>query len=88
METSLYLNGTDSNSGEIRSQNSPTQSAESSVFDMIVGQRIDEAVRTVLGNYAKCNMVSSQNSFVCITKQLLEDLYFLSFIDMSSVEPT
>ena len=39
-----------------------------------------------VNNYQRCNQVE-QRGHVQITPQTLEDHYFLSFIDMSNIQP-
>jgi len=55
MEISLYLNAHDESVGEIRSTNSSfIQSTETTVFDLIVAQRLEEAVNAAITNYRSC----------------------------------
>ena len=83
LETSLYVNSADDN-GAIRSQRS-TSNDGATVFDHIVGQRIEEAVQATITNYNNCNKVGQGQNHVCLSKQSFEDHYFLSFIDLDNV---
>mgnify|MGYP000875639740 CR=1 FL=1 len=78
------MNLQDANSGEIRSSNSVSV-GDNTVFDHIVGQRLEEAVSAALSNV---NKSSTADSTVYISLQALEDLYFLSFLDMTTLQPT
>ena len=86
LETSLYLNSNEDSQGEVRSQGSAAAASDSSVSDLIIGQKIEEAVQAALQTYRRSAVVQ-ENGRVCISKQCLEDLYYLSFIDLTSVKP-
>ena len=56
METSLYLNAADASEGDIRNEGNAgaSQVGDSSVFDLIVSQRLEDAVNTAVANYRAC----------------------------------
>lgn len=56
MEISLYMNAPDDNMGEIRSNSNGAagQANDSTVFDLIVSQRLEDAVNAVIQNYRSC----------------------------------
>ena len=57
MEISLYLNAPDASVGEIRSTSNAgagASSGDGSVFDLIVSQRLPEAVSAAIANYGSC----------------------------------
>lgn len=49
MEAALYINNQGQTVGEIRSADSQPINKDSTVFDSIIGQRLDEAVQIALG---------------------------------------
>lgn len=73
LETSLLLDG-------FISEDQRTQvedSGQDSVFDHIAGSRLDQAVSKAISNYQSCNGR--------ITKPLLEDLHYLSLVNLQSI---
>ena len=50
---------------------------DATVFDHIIAFKLNEAVAAAIGAYQRCNGT--------ITKSVLEDLHFLSFLDFSSI---
>jgi len=54
MEISLYLNAADANVGEIRSANTSSAADSGSVFDLIVGQRLEDAASAALATWHDC----------------------------------
>ena len=71
MAASLQING------QATPQAAAGEAAQDTVYDHIVAFKLDEAVGAAIAAYQRCNGN--------ITKSVLEDLHFLSFLDFSSI---